>query len=82
MKRLMRSQKDQKIAGVIGGLGEYLEIDPNLLRIGVVLLFFISAGIPVLLTYLVAWFVLPEAPDDTATQQTASPPQTTSTESS
>jgi phage shock protein PspC (stress-responsive transcriptional regulator) len=78
----MRSKKDQKIAGVIGGLGEYLEVDPNLLRIGAVLLFFLSAGIPVLLTYLVAWFVLPEAPAETTVQQKSPPPQTTGTESS
>lgn len=81
MKRLMRSKKDQKIAGVIGGLGEYLDVDPNLLRIGVVLLFFLSAGIPVLLTYLVAWLVIPEAPDEPTTQQQPSHPQTTDSQS-
>lgn len=33
MKKLYRSRKDRKIAGVCGGIGEYLGIDPTILRI-------------------------------------------------
>ncbi|MCB0261884.1 MAG: PspC domain-containing protein [Calditrichaeota bacterium] len=62
MKRLSRSRKDQKISGVIGGLGEYFGIDSNVLRLATILLFFFTAGLPVLVTYIAAWFILPEAP--------------------
>ena len=33
MKKLYRSRKDRKIAGVCGGIGEYLGIDPTILRV-------------------------------------------------
>lgn len=39
MKRLFRSETDRKIAGVVGGLAEYLNMDASLLRIITVLLF-------------------------------------------
>ncbi|MCK4944106.1 MAG: PspC domain-containing protein, partial [Candidatus Aminicenantes bacterium] len=40
MKRLYRSQKDKIIAGVCGGIGEYFGIDPVIIRIITVILFF------------------------------------------
>lgn len=33
MKKLYRSRKDRKIAGVCSGIGEYLGIDPTILRV-------------------------------------------------
>jgi phage shock protein PspC (stress-responsive transcriptional regulator) len=33
MKKLYRSEKDRKVAGVCGGLGEYFDIDPVIPRI-------------------------------------------------
>lgn len=47
MKRLFRSETDRKIAGVVGGLAEYLNMDASLLRIITVLLFIFSTGVPV-----------------------------------
>jgi phage shock protein C len=49
---LRRSREDRVIAGVCGGLGRYLEVDPVLLRIALVILT-VSGGLGVLL-YLVA----------------------------
>ncbi|KRT90427.1 PspC domain-containing protein [Bacillus glycinifermentans] len=63
MKRLFRSEKDRKIAGVVGGLAEYFNIDAALLRIITVLLFIFSTGIPVLLIYIVWVFVVPNEGD-------------------
>jgi phage shock protein PspC (stress-responsive transcriptional regulator) len=56
MKKIYRSQ-NRIIAGVCGGVGEYLEIDPVLVRLvwGVLFLF---GGIG-LLAYLVAWMIIP-----------------------
>ncbi len=57
-KRLYRSKTNKVIAGVCGGLGEYLRIDPVIFRILlVVLIFFRGAG---LLVYLIAWLCMPK----------------------
>ena len=58
---LRRSRTDRMIAGVVGGLAEYLGIDPTLARVGFVVLSVISAGFPGILVYLVLWAVIPEA---------------------
>jgi len=46
------------IAGVCGGLGEYFEIDPTLVRLAVVFFSLWMGG--GLLLYLIAWFIIPE----------------------
>ncbi len=62
MKRLYRSRTDQKIGGVIGGLGEYLNVDANALRLVTLWVGFCTGIFPVLITYIVAWLILPETP--------------------
>lgn len=57
-KRLFRSTTDRKIAGVCGGMGEYFDIDPVIIRIIWVALVF-GAGIG-LLAYIIAWLIVPE----------------------
>lgn len=55
--RLTRSGRDRIIAGVCGGLAEYLEIDSILVRLGFLILLFASGiGFPI---YLILWFVMP-----------------------
>lgn len=61
-KKLYRSEKDRKIGGVCGGLGEYLNIDPTLVRL-LWVLFSCTAGAG-LLAYIVCSFVIPNAPDE------------------
>ena len=59
MKRLYRSRKNRVLAGICGGLGEYLDIDPVVVRlITVVLTIF---GLPILV-YLIAIFIIPNKP--------------------
>jgi phage shock protein C len=58
--RLYRSREDRVIAGIGGGLGKYLGIDPVLVRIGIVVLCLIGGG--GILAYLIAWLVIPEEP--------------------
>lgn len=65
IKRLYRS-KDRIIAGVCGGIAEYLEIDPAIVRL-VWLLAALAWGTG-LLAYLVAWIIIPEAPEGKTTQ--------------
>jgi phage shock protein PspC (stress-responsive transcriptional regulator) len=59
-KRLTRSTTNKKIAGVCGGLAEYFDLDPTLVRI-VWLLLVLFAGTGVL-AYLILWIALPPAP--------------------
>jgi len=62
MRRLYLSQKDKKIAGICGGIGETYDIDPTLIRLGLVFLCLVTAILPVVLTYLIAWLIIPEKP--------------------
>lgn len=62
-RRLMRSVVDSKIAGVCGGIAEYLEIDSTLVRLIWVLLVLMPVPlVPALIGYFVAWIVMPQAP--------------------
>ena len=63
MKKFSRSVRDRKIAGVCGGLGELMNMDPTLVRLAVVLAAFVTAIAPVMLAYLVAWIIVPESED-------------------
>ncbi|MCX7748996.1 MAG: PspC domain-containing protein [Clostridia bacterium] len=56
-KRLYLSEHDRKIAGVCGGIGEYFNIDPTLIRIAWII--FILMGGSGFIAYLIAWFVIP-----------------------
>ena len=58
-RKLYRSRNDSRIAGVCGGLGEYLEIDPTLVRLIFVLLA-LTGGHGVLL-YIILWLIVPYA---------------------
>ena len=59
-KKLKRSYTDRMVAGVCGGLAEYFDLDPTLVRVGYVLLSVLSAGFPGLLVYIVLWLIVPE----------------------
>jgi phage shock protein C len=62
-KRLMRSSTDCKIAGVCGGIAEYLEVDSTIVRlIWVLLVIFPVPLVPAILGYFIAWLVMPLAP--------------------
>ena len=58
-KTLRRSDKDRVLSGVLGGLGEYLKVDPNILRILAVVLL-IVIPIPMVVLYLAAVFLIPK----------------------
>ncbi len=62
MKRLYRSRKDRKIAGVCAGLAEYFNIDPTVVRIIAVVLL-IPGWLPGFLPYVLLWIVIPNAPE-------------------
>ena len=59
MNRLYRSKKERMLGGVCGGLGEYLDVDPTVVRLVWVVVTVISMGIGIL-GYLLAWIIIPE----------------------
>lgn len=61
-RQLHRSRRDRMVGGVCGGIAHYLDVDPVLIRIAVMALT-LSGGFGVL-AYVVAWIVIPEAPED------------------
>lgn len=60
IKKLYRSKTNRIIAGVCGGLGEYFNIDPTIVRL-IWILFSLAAGAGVLV-YIIAWLIVPEQP--------------------
>ena len=62
IKRLYRSGKDRVLGGVCGGIAEYLEVDPVVIRLLWVVFTLVSMGAGVLI-YLIAWVIVPRNPD-------------------
>lgn len=61
MKRLYRSRKNKVIAGVCGGIAEYFDVDPVLIRLIAVL--FLFTGGASLIAYIVGMIIMPKAPE-------------------
>jgi phage shock protein PspC (stress-responsive transcriptional regulator) len=60
--RLMRSLSDRRIAGVCGGLSEYLEVDATLVRVIVAILaIYPGAIVGGVIVYAIAWLIIPQA---------------------
>jgi phage shock protein C len=72
--RLVRSRTDKRIAGVCGGLADYFDLDPTIVRITWVIVSIVAGAVVFgIVAYLIAWFIIPSAP--VATLQTS--PSTT-----
>ncbi|MCX6808476.1 MAG: PspC domain-containing protein [Candidatus Berkelbacteria bacterium] len=59
-KKLYRSCHDRILGGVAGGLGQYFETDPSIIRLIFLILLFTGVGF---LFYLIAWIVIPLDPE-------------------
>lgn len=59
MKKLYKSKNNKVFCGVIGGLGEYFDIDPVLLRILWLVIVVITGFFPGIIAYIVACLVVP-----------------------
>lgn len=58
-KKLVRSKKDRMLAGVCGGIADYFDTDPSVIRIfWIVFTMFGGSGF---LAYLLCWIIMPEA---------------------
>jgi len=59
-KRLYRSANQKMLAGVCGGLAEYLDVDVSVIRLLTVGLGLVTAVLPMLFFYIIAWIVIPQ----------------------
>jgi phage shock protein C len=57
-KRLYRSYENKMLGGICGGLAEYFDVDPSVMRILAVISLFVSGGMTILV-YIVAWIIIP-----------------------
>ena len=73
-KRLHLSYESKMLAGVCGGLAEYFDVDPSVVRILAVISLFISGGIT-FLVYIVAWMILPKNEPGTIISEMPKPAQ-------
>lgn len=63
-KRLYRSQTNKVLAGVMGGVGEYFDIDPVLIRLIYLLLTLFTGVVPGIVGYIFAVLIVPPAPEN------------------
>jgi phage shock protein C len=79
VRRLYRSRNQRMIAGVCGGLAEYANLDPTVVRVLYVLLAIVTGG-AALIAYPLMWVIVPEEPLPAGTWPPAPPaPPTTPT---
>ena len=60
MSKLYRSRTNRVAAGICGGIGEVHQIDPTLLRLILVFITLATGLVPLLITYIVGWAIIPE----------------------
>lgn len=60
---LYRSRRNSIIAGVCGGIAEWLGWNPTTVRILYVLVSILSAAFPGIIVYIILWILMPRAPE-------------------
>lgn len=60
---LKRSRQHRLIAGVCGGIAEWLGWDPTVVRVLYVVISILSVAFPGILVYVLLWLIMPKAPD-------------------
>jgi phage shock protein PspC (stress-responsive transcriptional regulator) len=60
---LKRSRQHRLIAGVCGGIAEWLGWDPTVVRALYVVISILSVAFPGILVYVLLWLIMPRAPD-------------------
>ena len=63
MKKLYRSRDTKIVGGVLGGISEYFQIDPIIVRIVFLILLVLTKAIPVLIMYALLVIIVPIEPD-------------------
>lgn len=58
-RRKLTRSNDKMIAGVLGGIAEYFDVDPTIVRILYVVFSIASVGFPGIIAYLIMWAIIP-----------------------
>ena len=64
-KKLTRSS-NKMLAGICGGIADYLNVDPTIIRVIYAVLTLFSAAFPGILLYIILLLIVPERPDDSS----------------
>lgn len=59
-RKLKKSASNKKVAGVCGGIADYFDLDPTLIRVGCILLTLFSGVFGGILVYVILTFVMPD----------------------
>ena len=62
MKKLYLTKKNSKIFGVCGSIAVTYDLDPTIVRLITIFLCLSTGIVPLLLTYFIAWIIMPKAP--------------------
>lgn len=62
MKRLYLSSTNKKISGLCGGIGEYMDTDPSIIRLLWIIVTILTGVVPGIIAYLIAVLVIPTEP--------------------
>src|SRR5437016_13815444 len=62
-KKLLRSRAEKKIAGICAGLAQYFDLDVSAVRILCFFITLVSGVCPGIVTYLLAWIIVPAEPE-------------------
>lgn len=62
-KKLVRIPKEKIVAGIIAGLADYFNIDRTLLRLIFIFIVLITGFFPMVLIYIIAYFIMPVSDD-------------------
>lgn len=74
-RRMQRSLLDCKIGGVCGGIAEYMDTDPTIVRLVWAVATFFTGIVPGCIAYVVAWLIMPPGPMPVPVQPVAPPAQ-------
>lgn len=58
-KKFFRSKTKKVVAGVCGGLADYLDVDLNIMRLLFIAVTVFTALLPMMLLYIIAWIIVP-----------------------
>ena len=72
-KKLYKSNTNKVLSGVIGGLGEYLDMDPTILRLIYIVIAIVTGIAPAIIAYIIAYFIVPDKPKWSETTYTETP---------
>ncbi len=59
MKKIYRDRWDRKVAGVCGGLGQFFNFDPTIIRLLMIFICIFTGLLPLIIIYVVAWLLTP-----------------------